>query len=536
MKKIVAFFLLLISMKSFSQVWQWSVQVNSVISGETRNHPVAFLWIPENCKRVRGVVVGQHNMIEQGIFENLVFRKAMSEIGFAIVWVSPMLNMNFDFNKNAGNDFTFMMKKLADSSGYKELEFAPIVPIGHSAAATYPWNFAAWNPDRTLAVISVHGDAPQTKLTGYGGPNVDWGKRNIDGLPGLFVMGEFEWWEDRIQPGFDYVTKHPKTPITFFCDAGHGHFDYSDALVNYLVLYIKKAAAYRLPSSAPLDKPVHLKFIDPSRGWCMDRWRKDSLPTAVPAPYKNYKGSRYYSSWCFDKEMCDATEKVYAAARGKRQQYLGFIQDGEIIRPDKTHANYNLKFIPESDGITFHAGAFFADSTRMIPVSEHAETSLHVYKITGPVKKINDSSFQIAFDHVGFNNPKRSNDIWLIAVNDSDAKYKSAVQQADLHFPLFNQEGKKQIISFNLIPDQKQGTESIQLKARSDAGLPVRFYVKEGPAFIEGSLLRFTKIPPRAKFPVRVTVVAWQYGRSVEPKLQTAQPVERTFYILKQRQ
>ena len=375
----------------------------------------------------------------------------MREIGFAIVWVSPMFNMNFDFTKDASEDFDYMMKKLADSSGYRELEFVPVVPLGHSAAATYPWNFAAWNPQRTLAVISIHGDTPQTKLTGYGRANVDWGDRNINGVPGLFVRGEYEWWEDRIAPGFEYVNKHPKTPITFLCDAGHGHFDYSDALVKYLALFIKKAANYRLRAVASLNKPANLKFIDPTNGWLMDRWRKDSLPITRAARYKDYKGNRYYSSWCFDKEMCDATEKFYAAARGKKQQYLGFIQKGEIVKPNNTHANYNLKFIPEIDGITFHVKAFFADSSKMIAVSEHAITSLNLNIITGPVKKVNDSTFQICFNKTGFDNPKRSNDIWLIAASDGDKKYKSTVQQANLRFPLFNTEGKKQQISFGVI-------------------------------------------------------------------------------------
>lgn len=136
---LLALFLVLWKTTS-AQVWQWSVTVDSVISEETKVPPVAFLWIPENCRQVRGVVVGQHNMIEEGIFENPAFRKAMSEIGFAIVWVSPMFNINFDFTKDAGEDFTYMMKKLAHSSGYEELAFAPIVPIGHSATATYSWN------------------------------------------------------------------------------------------------------------------------------------------------------------------------------------------------------------------------------------------------------------------------------------------------------------------------------------------------------------------------------------------------------------
>jgi hypothetical protein len=525
--------LLFFSVSSFAQVWQWSVQVDSVVSGETKAHPVAFLWVPENCKQVRGVVVGQHNMIEQGIFEHADFRKAMREIGFAIVWVSPMLNQNFDFNKDAGEDFNYMMKKLADSSGYKELAFAPVVPVGHSAAATYPWNFAAWNPERTLAVISIHGDAPQTHLTGYGGPNVNWGNRTIEGVPGLMVMGEYEWWEDRISPGFSYVSNHPKTPLTFFCDAGHGHFDYSNALVKYLALYIKKAAAYRLPAEMPLNKPAALKFIDPANGWLMDRWRKDSLPKSMAAPYKYYKGERYFSSWCFDKEQCAATETFYASARGKKQQYLGFRQNGGLIHPVKTHANYNLKFNPEKDGITFHVSAFFADTSRLVAVDEHAKTLLQINKITGPVKKLNDSTFQVAFDRVGFNNPKRSGDIWLVAENDGDATYKSMVQQADLHIPVLNKEGKEQQIVFDEVTNQKLGTSSIPLKATSTAGLPVHFYIKEGPAEVSVSQLHFSKIPPRAKFPVRVTIVAWQYGINAESTIKSAQPVQRTFYIIR---
>jgi hypothetical protein len=61
----------------------------------------------------------------------------------------------------------------------------------------------------------------------------------------------------------------------------------------------------------------------------------------------------------------------------------------------------------------------------------------------------------------------------------------------------------------------------------------VLFYVREGPAEIEGNTLRFTAIPPRAKFPLRVAVVAWQLGRDVPPASSDAAPVERTFAIVR---
>src|SRR5205085_5058553 len=100
----------------------------------------------------------------------------------------------------------------------------------------------------------------------------------------------------------------------------------------------------------------------------------------------------------------------------------------------------------------------------------------------------------------------------------------------DMRFPVVNKEGRKQQIIFPQIADQKEGVKTVQLQATSDANVPVHLYVKEGPAEVNGQELIFTKIPPKAKFPVKVTVVAWQYGTSLEPKLQSAEPVERSFY------
>ena len=72
---------------------------------------------------------------------------------------------------------------------------------------------------------------------------------------------------------------------------------------------------------------------------------------------------------------------------------------------------------------------------------------------------------------------------------------------------------------------------AVPLKAVSDSGLPVSYYVRNGPAEVKGDRLVFTPIPPRAKFPVKVTVVAYQWGRSIEPLAQTATPVEQTLMI-----
>src|SRR4051794_2258764 len=118
---------------------------------------------------------------------------------------------------------------------------------------------------------------------------------------------------------------------------------------------------------------------------------------------------------------------------------------------------------------------------------------------------------------MGMDNKKRSNEIWLLASHPGDDTYKRAVQQSVLHFPLRNDQGADQHITFPEIPDQAAGPRSVTLNATSDSGAKVYYYVLAGPAELDGDTLKLTPIPPRARFPVEVTVVAWQWGRSIDP-------------------
>ena len=79
----------------------------------------------------------------------------------------------------------------------------------------------------------------------------------------------------------------------------------------------------------------------------------------------------------------------------------------------------------------------------------------------------------------------------------------------------------------------KVNSAPVALTATSNAGLPVEFYVAHGPAVVTNAMLRIAELPVRAKFPLTVKVVAWQFGRAVEPLVQTAAPVEQTIQIEK---
>jgi hypothetical protein len=161
-----------------------------------------------------------------------------------------------------------------------------------------------------------------------------------------------------------------------------------------------------------------------------------------------------------------------------------------------------------------------------------AESQIVISRICGPIVKTAPDTFVIQPYRIGTLDVRKSNDVWLAATYPGDATYKPMVQQAELRFPLTNTAGAPQTITFPEISDQDAGASSIKLAARSSAGVPVSYYVREGPAQVDrDGMLTFTAVPPRSRYPLKVTVVAWQWGRSIDPQLQTAAPVERTFSL-----
>jgi hypothetical protein len=524
--------------------WQWSVLVRN--SREYPGEARAFLWIPQNCERVRGVVLAQHNMEEISILENPGFRAALAQLNFAEVWVSPRFDHLFRFNEGAGEAFNGIMSDLAETSGYGELNFAPVVGMGHSAAASWPYYFAAWNPERTLAALSVSGQWPYYRDAQWA-PDI-WGGRNIDYIPCLETMGEYEAANTWSREGLKERREHPFMPLGMLACPAEGHFASSDSKAQYLALFIRKAVQYRMPDNWPIDTAPKLKRIDPTKtGWLADKWRQDQKPTASAAAVGDYQGDPGEAFWFFDRELAQATEKYQASYRGLKPQLAGYLQGGKMVAQKNDHLQVELKFEPQADGVTFKiAGAFYdtvpEGSPRLpqwtgLPAGSplgHATNAgpVLISAICGPVEKLAPDTFALRLQRDTIGKETRY-ELVFAATHPGNAEYKPAVQQAHLFVPARNRDGADQRITFPKIPNQKAGTKSLKLSATSDANVPVYYYVREGPAEIDGDTLKFTSIPPCAKFPVKVTVVAWQYGRPIEPKLKTAEPVEQSIMIEK---
>lgn len=433
-----------------SGMFQWSVALRNYVSRETGKAPEAMLWIPDGCEKVRTVILCQQNMTEETIIKMPAFQKEMRRLGVGIVWVAPAFSNDWSPTSPCQTIFEDMMGDLAGQSGHAELVKAPVIPLGHSAQATFPWNFAAWNPDRTLCIISFHGDAPRTNLCGYGGANVEWGRtRNIDGIPGLMVEGEYEWWEARVRPALAFRMMYPESCISFLCDTGRGHFDCGEPTALYIAKFIAKSIEHRLVADGTLRK------VDVREGWLADRFHADmagtdgadkgKAPEAAttrpqPAPYGQYTGNRHDAFWYFDREMALETEARYKETAGKTVQYVGFEVDGKLM-PCNQHQQGGMRidFQPigtkGKDAITMRLKAVYTDSTHAARTDNHGKGKLSIEVISGPVRKVGDNTFQLYPYEAGSDNPRRCFNFWVVAVAEADKKYKGAVQPMRVDVP-----------------------------------------------------------------------------------------------------
>lgn len=490
--------------------YQWSVEMPGVISAETGKAPRAYLWLPAKTERVKGLVYAPQNMLEQPILESVAFRDAMTRLDFGILWIAPPPGDMTRFGRAEQAAIEATIQALAVESGYESLIAAPLVPLGHSAAAELPYLMAARMPQRVLAGISLKGSWPEHQpwVKGFG----------ESGVPLLWVSGEYEWADERAGKAQAFRQKYPKAPLSMLAHAGGGHFDDHPAVTQFIADYITKAAQN---DKRPVDAT--------KSGVTISRWQKQNADTF----------------WCFDEDQRTATEKLQNAFANKKPFLLGYTQNGALIEQvNGTHQQVTLKSPSLDDDLAFSLDGAFLDTvpagrperwTALKAGSAIAHpTSPDLIKITpisGPVKQLSPNRFALRFERADLENPRRGSEKWFQVEHPGDADYKRAVQQAMMPFPFARTAGKAQRITFEPIADQLMGaTKSLALKATSDAGLNVRFLVREGPAEIVGSELRFTAIPKKSRLPIRVTVTAWQYGND---HVQTAAPVTRSFFLTK---
>jgi len=191
------------------------------------------------------------------------------------------------------------------------------------------------------------------------------------------------------------------------------------------------------------------------------------------------------------------------------------------------------------DAVTFKVEAAYLDkspTTNLFdggPLS-HSSAPILFRVASGGLTQTGPDTFKVAIDRGSVARQGPPWEPWVMAYQSGDGEFRPADRPAHVSIKTRLTEGKPQTILFSDIADVKNGTNTtVTLNAISDSGLPVQYWVVSGPVTLDGDKLTVTGIPPRAKFPIRVAVAAYQWGRAIDPKIQSAGPVVRSFLILK---
>lgn len=553
--KLLIALLLWVTFSAPAAVWQWSVPAPTIPDR------LAFLWIPPDCRHVRGLVVACQNMIEKSLLERPAFRNACAENDLGIVLVfsghdvapddgknsnhpkrsSLDIFLNPDFPngaenpKAAGDDLQKVLDALAEQSGYEEIRYAPLMPIGHSSAGPFVWHLYQWNPGRIFAMMPFK-TAPREPAP--------------DGIP-IFDVNS-EWFEYGSSPMHNVGFKWPeggarvprcresKTNVLYgyYVDVGDGHCDASDDAIQIMRIFLKKVVAARIPKTAPINRPVELRPIVTESGWLLDPVTF-GRPEGMPVKYADWKGDPRKAFWYLDKELAAAVQNHVAAQFAKQPQQIGFIQDGQLST-DARMFNFSPKFLDtagtfklEPDYIDHIDHAKFDDNRTNYYSQklDHCNLPILFRVNSGALIQTGSNTFRVC-PHAGPIVPQGNP--WeptIVAYSPGDDQFRPAEHPAHVNISVINKSGRAQTIDFAKIPDQKMENKSVKLDATASSGLPVEFFVVSGPVTISGDTLTIEKIPVRAKFPVRVIVSAFQWGNTTEPRIQSAGPVTREFLI-----
>ncbi|MDE7407934.1 MAG: hypothetical protein K2M76_05885 [Muribaculaceae bacterium] len=363
----------------------------------------ACLRLPRGSGEVKALLYCHQNMTEEVLFRSRRFCSLMDSLGVAMAFIQSG-SQNWDVTKGCQERFDSIIADFARATGHPEITVAPVIPFGHSAQATFPWNFAAWNPDRTLCIISYHGDAPRTNLCGYGRENIEWGRtRNIDRIPGLMIEGEYEWWEARVRPALAFRIMYPDSRISFLCDAGKGHFDLCEETQDYIALFIAKSLANPRPEG----------------GTMYSRWMENGTESTDP----------HDMFWYHDREMVNLTRARYESTRGKKMQYVSAKVNGKEV---PYMADRHIKLTTSVTGQEFRVEPIFVDETHNAASAEHAAVHPRVTIISGPVIQTEEYTFQVDPDYFGADPRRLWSGITLCIEADGDDSYKPAVQELNI--------------------------------------------------------------------------------------------------------
>ena len=555
------------------------------VPGPQGKNSGAYLWVPPGAPVIRAVMVGIHNGLPVNILQNAAIRRVCNQYGIAQILLTPngsdlgtssmLKDLNFDITDPARTAiYDRYLQALADVSSHPELPLAPVIPLAHSAYASFPLELALRDAGHCLLALPIKAGLPNVYpfYAGGGKSLKPAPELTLEGVPILFstslnqstVPGQWKTQsvpygsgssggpqlyraDNDTNPGDTYQKGNELFGLNW--EMMSCHFDMLPRNYEFIARYIAAIAQARLPATppAPGTRPV-LKNLTLDSGWLVDRFYSNyGDPTKTyyePAPYKTYKGPKNKALWYPNEELARTTRDTMIGESTRKfemftiqsrdGQPLSLAESPQVNIPNAAEwlekdGRFTLKIHPFTE--PFLVCTNTTKGHEKDPAAEHPlknvifpdQTTLPVSKLPvrldlngSPVEQIPGPDFTLRLrPHRLAPEPGGYNQFYLHFYKEGDKEFAVAGRNVRIEWYPNGQKIagiKDQKITFPPLANALKSTKRIKLTATSSSGLPVGFFVREGPAVIEGTELIVTQLPVADPKPITITIGAYQTG------------------------
>ena len=550
MKKITLLLLAIVNLSSLMaqsyiprQDYQWYTSISTTDNKASAYTLTPYMWIPPGCQKVNAVFVASTAVLEQLLVESPEIRAVFSRRGVAILWSSD--NFYHD-DVTATGQIQTMLNVFSSLTGYTELKTVPWIITGHSGTNPMP-RYITINSSSRVAMCIIN------KATAQCGSGTT--------VPILTTQGDYGVWDSYSQDLNALFTVESNysdvrnlrniygQPVSYFYDPNTTHFDCSRPLLKNIALWIDDTWNLRFDSNG------NMISLDQTKGWIVGMpcvgYSADKF---LPIPYTNQATASLTlaqvkaAAWFPSQRTAQAAYDMANVSMTRITQVTGFVNPADGTYDAQSYwwraIMLKIPFTLNADGhsvaLTTAAYTRMPNRTDYFDNGFNATQSFYNKVDNSFSNSGNPSQIEVCsgnWKQTGTNTfeyiPRFKSTNYVIVRQQGDATYRSSVQAGNVNLTSVTG-GTANTLTFNAIANQNLNTlNPITLAATSTAAVTVRYFVNNGPAHVSGNQLIFDKdsIPPKAHFPIPVTVTAYHLG-TASPLVNSASSVSRTFYIM----
>ncbi len=257
--------------------------------GENFDKAEFRLWHPQDVQTLRAVLVlvPGSNGDGRGQVEDETWRQLAKKHDLALLGVhmtdrrhEQMFIENYvNVSKGSGDALVGALNRLAEESGHAELAVAPLLFWGMSAGGQFNYEFALWNPERTLAFIVNKGGI-------YYSAQASDAARQV---PGMFFIGETDLeFRNDIIAGIFAINRRAGALWALAVEPGVSHAVAGSKAMA--VQFFDALIPMRLPEGMTSDSAPRLRPLAMDAGFIGDP-KSNELHAAVDAPRTTYPTS-----------------------------------------------------------------------------------------------------------------------------------------------------------------------------------------------------------------------------------------------------